>query len=641
MPPTSARDARGVLAAALATWLFLGALRQFFSAIYYQNLATLSLNATALYAFLLLAPALLLVPGLRAFRQHAAVGGIVALALARLVLPFTPGSALHLPLAGIAAAGYLVALPALATRESSGAGAGSLAAGFAVGAALDLALLAWARSDDPTARLEGVLLVTPAAALLLFLTLTTPPPADVTSSPPPRRVWRAGFALGGALFLQHAVLGSAHAVARWSEAHALLALAALLVGLLAGAWLAADPPGWGGLLALHIVGLSALALHGALASPWGPLLLAATEAMLVVDLALALGHVASSPLAAARAVTLGAGLALVLHFVFAFTFLFHYVPLGNVWKGQEDSVVIVAGVLLWAARKLAPARAASPHAARRAAALVATAPLLVGIVAAATPAAAIDAPEPGGIVTLLTFNVHQGFSNAGVVDPEVFVRVLEEADADIVVLQEADTPRFTSANLDVVTYLAARLGYHEAYGQPTREQAFGGAILSRHPIAEWKAVRLPSDSDNRWFTEARVVVDGRDVWLYAVHFALPQEDRLAQTDTLLAYAAKRPAPRILAGDFNSCPEGLCPREDEPRDDVYARLTATHRDAWTAAGHAVDDARGLTYDAADPYERIDYVFVTNDISVRSAEVMRTDAALAASDHLPVLVRFTVD
>jgi endonuclease/exonuclease/phosphatase family metal-dependent hydrolase len=236
----------------------------------------------------------------------------------------------------------------------------------------------------------------------------------------------------------------------------------------------------------------------------------------------------------------------------------------------------------------------------------------------------------------MTFNVHQGFDNAGVVDADAFERVLREEAPDVVVLQESDTLRVTSANLDVVAVLAARLGYHEAYGPPTREESFGVSVLSRHPIVSWQAVELPAKKDNRFLVQATLDVRGRNVTVLAVHLGLPQDEREAQIREVLARVASAPGPVVLAGDFNSCPFRVCPDYDGPNDTVYQETARVLRDGYLVAGGADPDApEAWTFDAASLTHRIDYVFVDSAWDVAAYRSVRTPAALAASDHVPVV------
>lgn len=621
----------------LTTFLFVGTLRQFLSAVYYHNLAALELNATALYALLLLAPALFFVPALARRPRAIFVAGAACLCIGRTLLPFARGTTLLLPLAGIASAGWLLLLGGLLPllRRENFAYA---AAGLALGWALDVALLWYGDSADPLAGTSGLLLIGPSALLALLLANASraqaPPPTLATRTP-----WLAGLGLGAWLFFENVVLSNPYGTARWNGVAPDLLAGAALIGLIGGALLATLVRSWPRGVVLGLQAFVALTIldHAWLHTPLLPLLVVAAQATLVVDLALLVGRLSCDR--AGRALVAGAAFTLLAHFAFAFTFLFDFVPLSSLWEGNAPALFTLALLALLAVPILragdAPARPA--RSAPRIAALVGV-PALVAIAAIATPSATVVPPAQEDALSLMTFNLHQGFANDGVLDPQGLVDVLAAADANVVVLQEGDTPRFTSGNLDAAGYLAAKLGYHQAYGQPTRAQAFGGSLLSRFPIREWTTRELPSESDDRWYVEARLDVAGKDVWVYAIHLSLPHEDRIAQTRALLEQAATHAGPRVLAGDFNSCPGGLCPDYEEGvPDDVYARIGAEYEDAWTAAGNAVDDPAGYTYDATAPFMRIDHVFVSHDISVTSVERVRSSAAVRASDHLPVVAQ----
>ena len=621
------RADRLALLLALSTFLFVGGLRAFLSGVYYDNLVALELGPSALWSLALLAPVLFLLPPLARAHRAVLLASALALALARVALPFARGTPFGVPLAGAAAASWLLLLGALVPllRPTHLAPA---AAGIAVGWALDVALVWWGDSADPTQPLRGLLLVLP-TALLLAWTAWTLARGEMRAEPRAGG-WAAGAALGVWLFVQHTLAANPYGAARWNELAPRATALASVAGLLIGALLVVRVPRWprAALVALHALALLALVDHSLLHSPALPLLLALLQVALVVDLALLL------PRLTPRALALAGLVALLLHFVYAFTFLFAFVPLGALWEGQAPTLYVLAGLALAALALLPPTWRAIDARARRPYTSLLLVPALIAAVAAASPAAHV--PEPDAELRVLSFNVHQGFSNAGVVDPEPFLRVLREADADIVALQEADSARFTSANIDMAGLLAERAGYHLVYGQPTRAQAFGGAILTRYPVLEAHVAQLPSTSDDRWYTSARLDVGGASVWVHAVHFALPHEGRTAQAAVLAARVDGTQGPQLLIGDLNSCPSGLCPGYEEGvPDDVYATMTARLQDAWVAAGHARDDPAGFTYNAFAPTERIDHVYASAHFRVVSAQVVRSDAALAASDHLPVL------
>lgn len=640
------RDARIpplLVVSAVGTLLGFEALRAFFSTIYFRNLTTLGINASVLWALLLLAPAVLLIPALRASPARAALGAAAALALGRLGMNTSWGTGPYLALAGLAAAAWLVLVPALARASAfDEGGPGAVAVGVGAGLAADVALGFAQASDDVTVRPVGLLLVAPAAlALVVFAWrgARDPPPATLA----PGGV-RAGLALGAWLFLELAVLGAPFHVARWNAVPIPSAAVGSLGGLLVGSALAAWPLGASRRRLATIAGAVALLIflvdHGFVHSPFVPALLVAAQAGAVLALAAIVSALSrASPGRAAVGALMGALFALVALFAFAFAYQFAFVPLGSLWDGRAHIVLLVGFVAL--ALGVLPA---AGSAARGSAGSVALAIALVLPALAAVPAFVVDAPDAkaprgGGELRVLSFNVHQAFNNDGVVDPQAFVRVLREEDADVVVLQESDTPRFTSANVDVVGILARDAGYaHVLYGPATREQNVGLTILSRLPLLDGAVVKLPSGSDNRFLVRARIVANGTDLWVFGVHMGLPTADREAQIDVILREARAAGGRRILVGDFNSCPEGRCPREDEPPDGVWRKVTAEYADTWNATGRNATEA-GYTFGAPDPYQRIDYVFFAG-VGVRDARVVRSEGALRASDHLPVRVELRV-
>lgn len=645
----SRQDARRedvLLMAFLATFLFVGASRSFFATVYYQNLATLSLNATAAYALLLLAAVAYAAPAAARLLALPVVATI-ALAIARVTMPLAVGTDLYLPLAGIGAAAFLLLIPSLAVRARALHAVPLAGAGFALGLALDVGLVWWGASADPSIEVAGLLLVVPAGALAAFVARRIGDASDETPAADTAisGALVAGAGLGALLFVENGILAP-YAVARWNGASPDLVAAASIAGLLLGAWLAARPSRWPVWL---LPGANALALafvldHAFVHSQVLPLLVVVAQVALVLDARVVLARLSRASLRlAGLAMAVGGLVVVLLHFVAVFTFVFSYVPLSGAWDGQEDILALVAVLLVaLAALTLAQARprrsgAPTRRAATRGMLMLAIAPILAGAAAVGTPAAEVPEVDGASGFTVMSFNVHQAFGNDGVLRPALFADVLRDHAPDVVALQEADTPRPSSGNVDIVSYLVHHVGYDAYYGQPTREQAFGGAVLSRLPITEARHVALPSESDNRFFTEVKLDVDGKPVWLFAVHFGLPREDRLAQLDVLLdAAAARAGEPVVLAGDFNSCPASPCPDTDDAADDIYARLVALYEDAWVAAGFDANATAGYTYDAVAPYERIDYVFVSPEIEVIDARVVTTERARAASDHLPVLV-----
>ncbi|MCB9453195.1 MAG: endonuclease/exonuclease/phosphatase family protein [Anaerolineaceae bacterium] len=264
---------------------------------------------------------------------------------------------------------------------------------------------------------------------------------------------------------------------------------------------------------------------------------------------------------------------------------------------------------------------------RRVAAVLLVLPLLTFLsiyVPPFLPRPALAAPETAPQLTLLTYNL-----KSQAVDFDPLTRVIREADADIVALQELSTA--AAAYLD--TEFADEYPYralHTLDGEPIP----GQGILSRYPIT----------SDEYWriyLGHQRVMLDfaGQAVTLYNVHpvqplspggFARRAEEFTAVFDQIRTEAG----PLLIAGDFNM----------SDQSDLYREITAlysdTYRESATGMGftfpagipqfQALTDTVVLRF---FPLARLDYVFHDAAFQPLAARVWPESGG---SDHHPVLV-----
>ncbi|MCJ7769722.1 MAG: endonuclease/exonuclease/phosphatase family protein, partial [Dehalococcoidales bacterium] len=222
-------------------------------------------------------------------------------------------------------------------------------------------------------------------------------------------------------------------------------------------------------------------------------------------------------------------------------------------------------------------------------------------------------------IKLMTFNLHNGFNTKGELDLEALAVVIEENDADIVALQEISRGWLVNGSVDMLSWLSQRLDMPYISG-PTAGLLWGNAILSKYAITDYSNYELPSDDlcIERGFTAVIVDTGDIDLQIIATHLHHIEKDsdiRQAQVPLILDYWDNAPN-TIILGDFNA-------RPNAPEMEMFyqAGLLDT----------LVDQPNALTFNSANLYERIDYIWLSPDIQLVESYVPFSQA----SDHLAVV------
>jgi endonuclease/exonuclease/phosphatase family metal-dependent hydrolase len=231
-------------------------------------------------------------------------------------------------------------------------------------------------------------------------------------------------------------------------------------------------------------------------------------------------------------------------------------------------------------------------------------------------------------VRVLSWNVHALVGADGRRDPERIARVIEDANADVVGLQEVLGPAAPGSR-DPGEDLAALTGLASAFG-PTLVRggrAFGNAILSRHPIVATRAYDLSVPGrEPRGCLRADVDATALRLHFFAAHLGLHWRERRKQAAQLLSADILRDAalahPLVLVGDFNAW---------SSRSAVPRWLRRQLVDCALAVGGG-----RATFPARLPVLRLDRAYVDAAFRVVGCEVIASGAARAASDHLPLVV-----
>jgi endonuclease/exonuclease/phosphatase family metal-dependent hydrolase len=262
------------------------------------------------------------------------------------------------------------------------------------------------------------------------------------------------------------------------------------------------------------------------------------------------------------------------------------------------------------------------------------APLWVGVALLLAPAAfwasapaPVAAARPGPPLRVMSYNLHFGYDVEGWSDLEGTARAIEAGGADVVGLQEVSRGWYLNGSTDMLAWLQRRLRMPHARFAGAADAIWGNAILSRYPIADSGAVRLPREGAPlaRNYLWAELDLGGGRLRLVVTHLHHVEGPegarvRLAQIPRLLEGVAGRRA-TVLLGDFNA----------EPGSREIALLRqAGLVDAFQAAGGGADDE--LTYSSDRPERRIDDIWLSRDL--RASDFDATTAT--ASDHRGVMV-----
>ncbi len=618
-----------VLVAALATTLMLEATRVFLAymivVVDQSERLTIARNAAIVYC----SPLLMAVAARWLLPRWLISGTVMVLATSRAILQFweDPVARMYLGAAAVVVWGWLVI--ALLNRWRDPA-----AFGIGLGLALDLTIrLAYTTVDLPwmptaSQHLLSVILI---AGMLLA---TLPLLRDRPRSPFSEAGWQANsslLALGPGLALYHLVTGNLGlAEVRFDQSLGIVGLRlslAQIVGVAAGTGLLLgvrrfderQPRSRWTLLAC-VIGLTAL---GAWLIWRSPDLAQATGMLGAFGAATLFVHALRGPARPAgrpglitTAVWVTAGLALQ-----AATVFLYYSETGQ----PRLMTVVVGGLIAGALLAGAPRPVATTPHIRRFAALSAIVLILAVVVALRSmlrdeePAISIPLARE---MTVVTYNIQAGFSRDNRWSLERIARTIEAQQPDIVILQEVSRGWFILTGIDQARWLSQRLDMPLIFGAASRDGLWGNAILTRAPVSSTLIRQFTSTVNlHRSAVGAQIETESGSIWVFATHLDNPDEAgavRLEQVEQLLALWDGK-APAVIGGDFNAPPDS----------DVVVRITAAGLvDTGSDLGPEVTTSeRG---------QRIDYIFVTPDITVRATRI----PDVWTSDHKPVVAELTL-
>lgn len=248
----------------------------------------------------------------------------------------------------------------------------------------------------------------------------------------------------------------------------------------------------------------------------------------------------------------------------------------------------------------------------------------------------------GQRLKIVSFNIHKGFSSAGINFTLTAIRdQIRSLGVEIVFLQEVlgahsrHSKRINDwPSQPQFEYLADQVWSHHAYGQNSVYSAghHGNAILSTFPIVSTSNVNISTNIvEKRGLLHAKLELPSIDRFLhcFSVHLSLFQTGRDRQINEISEWILREVGnsePFILAGDFNDW-------RHRATDKLAANLRVEE------VHHFMRGKAAKTFPAYFPLLSLDRVYVRG-ISILDATVLKEPNWQGLSDHLGVFAELEI-
>ena len=241
--------------------------------------------------------------------------------------------------------------------------------------------------------------------------------------------------------------------------------------------------------------------------------------------------------------------------------------------------------------------------------------------------------DSGRSLRIVTYNVHKCRGMDRLVRPERIVQVLRELRPDIVALQEVVSHEGGSREEDQARFVAEELGFHFAFGENRQHKGgrYGNVILTRFPIQSHQNYDISAGGrERRGCLRTDLRVENATLHVFNVHFGTRFFEQRKQARKLIDEGIvvndDLHGPRIVLGDFN---EWL-------RGSVTSTLT-THlykANIWPYLKKA------RTFPGRFPIFPLDHIYFDRKLRLKRLARHRSQMALVASDHLPLVAELAL-
>ena len=237
---------------------------------------------------------------------------------------------------------------------------------------------------------------------------------------------------------------------------------------------------------------------------------------------------------------------------------------------------------------------------------------------------------------IATYNIHKckGFDRR--TSPQRIIDILATLDADILCLQEVVDAPSAGPLFDQASEIARGLpAYDFCFGtnRPLHGGNYGNMTLTRLPLRQHRNHNLShAQREERGVLQADIELPGGPVLhIFNVHLGTGHYERRAQGSRLLSpHILGHPDlvhPRLILGDFNEWTRGLTTKLLEDRFSTFR------------PEHAFKIPR--TFPGLLPILSLDYFYYDPPLDLRASRLIRSPAALLASDHLPLVADFELN
>lgn len=217
-------------------------------------------------------------------------------------------------------------------------------------------------------------------------------------------------------------------------------------------------------------------------------------------------------------------------------------------------------------------------------------------------------------VNLSTYNIQHGQGMDGRIDFERIGRILKEAGAQVVAVQEVDSMTKRTDGRYGLREIGKVIGMKDVYAPAINFQGgkYGIGMLCKKKPQSVRRIPLPGREESRML----LVVEFRNYVVACTHLSLTDEDRLASVAIIAQEASRWDKPFFLMGDLN----------DKPGSQFYDELTRHFR--------VLSNTQEPTFPSKAPNICIDYVAVYRSQAHRVGEASSRVGTEQASDHCPL-------